>query len=79
MSGVLAFMPATQGMPLDHLALVASGLVSWVSWDCNRQFLVGHHPKAQQRQHTSSLSEKEAYLLVLEFHSEGQASGLALI
>lgn len=57
-SGSLVFVTAVQGSPLDCLALKAR------TPDCQPQ---------GRLKHTSSLSEKEAYLLVRALRPKGQA------
>lgn len=59
--GVLDFAVATQGPPLDHLALVARGLVFWGPvglWQLERWFLAVTIARTLQRLWT------EAYTLV---------------
>lgn len=72
-SDVLGFVAATQGMPLDHLALVGrrtrvSGThrtVTVEETDFSRQLLLGHFTDSRLK-HTPSCSVKKAYFLVLE-------------
>lgn len=75
-------MQLIQGMPLEHLGLVARGFLFLGPMDLKqseRLFLVGYHSKALHKQQTKkylSPPVKKAYQPVLELQSEGQALGL---
>ena len=75
-------MAATQGKPLDHLALEAGGLEFLGAMGLTiRETVLGRlpllgHCADRRLKHTPCLSEKEAYRLVQELWSEGQVSGL---
>lgn len=73
MSGALVFTATAQGMPFDHLALVARRTCIPRSHRIVtiRETVIGRIPSSGHRtesrlKYTPSLSVKEAYLLVLE-------------
>lgn len=76
-------MAAIQGMPFDHLVLVATVAFASVSHktvtigDSFCQLLPPKHYTDNRLKHTPIITGKEAYFLVLELWPEGQASGLA--
>lgn len=85
-SGALVFMATAQGIPLDHLALVARGsCVPDSHWMVTiGEAVLGWLPPPEdctdgRLKHTPSLFGKEAYLLVLELLPYEQTSGLAHI
>ena len=86
MSGVPVSAAAIQGIPLNLLALVASGACIPESHGTvtMRETVLGRLPPTRhctdsRLKHTSSFSVREASLLVLELQSQGQMSYLANI
>lgn len=80
MSGVLVFVAAAHGAPLEYLALEARRIcVPEIHWIITIREIVllklsptGHCTDSRLK-HTRSLSVIEAYSLILELHPEGQA------
>ena len=70
-------MTASQGTPLEHLALVVKRLALLALRDCNNpcsscQATPPGHCTKNRLKHIPSLSVKEAYLLVLELKLKGR-------